>query len=83
MYSTWRKRKVYARIAALNEELGQVEYVFCDKTGTLTKNELTFHTAVIGNQFYQFEYHSNNKEYICESFRRDLDKKFNGNSLQG
>lgn len=24
--------------ANLNDELGQIEYVFCDKTGTITKN---------------------------------------------
>ncbi|RZF38274.1 hypothetical protein LSTR_LSTR008997 [Laodelphax striatellus] len=38
----------------LNEELGQIEYVFTDKTGTLTENEMRFQCcSVEGNVYYE------------------------------
>lgn len=36
----------------LNEELGQIEYVFSDKTGTLTCNEMRFKYLIVGNTCY-------------------------------
>lgn len=36
----------------LNEELGQIDYVFSDKTGTLTCNEMRFKYLVIGKTVY-------------------------------
>lgn len=52
MYSEFRKKGVTVKTASLNEELGQIEYVFSDKTGTLTTNMMEFKIAVIGTKMY-------------------------------
>ena len=39
----------------LNEQLGNVSYVFSDKTGTLTKNYMEFKKVSIGNYTYGFD----------------------------
>lgn len=56
MYSEIKQKAALAKNTMLNEELGQIEYIFTDKTGTLTSNKMTFDTAVIGNECYHFEH---------------------------
>ena len=41
-----------ARTSNLNEELGQIDIIFSDKTGTLTRNEMEFTKVTIGGIAY-------------------------------
>lgn len=40
----------------LNEDLGQIEYLFSDKTGTLTENEMVFKHFCINGKIYEEKY---------------------------
>ncbi|XP_038076236.1 phospholipid-transporting ATPase ID-like isoform X3 [Patiria miniata] len=50
MYYAPKDTPAKARSTNLNEELGQIQYVFTDKTGTLTQNIMTFNKASIAGR---------------------------------
>ncbi|CAL5188826.1 unnamed protein product [Lathyrus oleraceus] len=52
MYHYETDTPALARTSNLNEELGQVEYIFSDKTGTLTRNLMEFFKCSIGGVVY-------------------------------
>ncbi|KAI2648243.1 Phospholipid-transporting ATPase ID [Labeo rohita] len=84
MYYSRKDTTAEARTTTLNEELGQVEFIFSDKTGTLTQNIMVFNKCSINGKTYGEVYDDfGHKVDITEktpcvdfSFNPLMDRKF-------
>jgi magnesium-transporting ATPase (P-type) len=52
MYSEERDKRSMVSQSSIIEELGQVSYIFTDKTGTLTRNVMEFKYLRVGEELY-------------------------------
>jgi len=78
MYHDKSKTAAKARTTTLNEELGQIEYIFSDKTGTLTQNIMSFNKCSIGGQSYGDIFDATNGEVIDPNENtKSIDLSFN------
>ena len=80
MYSKIRHKFAKAKTVSINEELGNVNYIFSDKTGTLTSNKMQFKYCVIQGKCY--EYDKNSKKNPFEILNEGNKKSFNNETLK-
>jgi phospholipid-translocating P-type ATPase (flippase) len=74
MYSTLRSKYVEVNSSSLNEEMGQIKYIFSDKTGTLTTNKLVFKKAFIWDtEFGKFSEELENSKNDNISIKKKLE----------
>ena len=89
LYSKIRKKFAKAKTVSINEELGNVNYIFSDKTGTLTANKMKFKYCIIYGKCYEYdnEYKEDPNNIINEIYNnkdlnyRNINIKKNNNSI--
>ncbi|XP_014866919.1 PREDICTED: phospholipid-transporting ATPase ID-like isoform X1 [Poecilia mexicana] len=77
MYHNASDTPAEARTTTLNEELGQVEFIFSDKTGTLTQNIMVFSKCSINGQTYGDVYDEFNQKVEITEKTACVDFSFN------
>ncbi|KAG8505977.1 Phospholipid-transporting ATPase FetA, partial [Galemys pyrenaicus] len=77
MFHALKNTPAQARTTTLNEALGQVKYVFSDKTGTLTQNIMVFHKCSINGRFYGNVFDKSGQKVEISAETKKVDFSYN------
>ncbi len=81
MFSFVKQKFAKAKSISILEELGNVDYIFSDKTGTLTSNKMVFKYAIIDKKIYQYDSDVQNNYYNLNELKEE--KILFGNNFFG
>ena len=76
MYDLVNHQRPKLQASTLNEELGQVKFIFSDKTGTLTKNYMEYKAMSINGKIYGVKEKNDIKKEEIEKKKKKLNDKF-------
>ena len=82
MYDKETKTCPIIQTSTLNEELGQVKFIFSDKTGTLTKNYMEFKGMSIGGKIYGLDDEDKYLEINNDSLNENYYNNNNDNLIE-
>ena len=81
MYEVEADKGAKVSTTTINEELGQVTYVFSDKTGTLTQNIMEFKALAVGEEIYGNIGDSISRKPTRVELRKEVESNYEGEKL--